>query len=197
MSLVISRLTEEENVVRFLRHLSRRKKAVIICAFLVILILLSKIYLSTTYAFFSYDKTTTRSLSSTYSTPTFINIPTTKIALPIDETAVSHGFWDVNDESASYLSTSSVPGEKGNTVIYAKNTPDGFSKLTSLQKGDIIIVDTKDGLMHEYEVTITEIVSPTNSDLINTTDKEVLTLYTSYGFGDLKRFVVRALPVTN
>jgi len=164
------------------------------CTFLILLILLSKTYKSTTYAFFSYDKSTARSLSSTYSTPTFINIPSLEIALAIDEATISHGFWSINTESASHLSSSPVPGEKGNTVIYAKNTPATFGRLTSLKKGDVIIIDTKDGLMHEYEVTELKVVSPTDSDLINNTEKEVLTLYTSYGFGDLKRFVVRAIP---
>lgn len=182
--------------VAFLRHLSRRQKVIMTITFVVMLSLLSKTYESTTYAFFSYDRSTIRSQSSTYSVPTFINIPLLEIALPIDESTMSHGFWRANDESASHLSTSPVPGERGNTVIYAKNTSAGFGRLSSLKKGDVIIIDTKDGLIHEYEVTELKVVSPTDSDLINNTTEEALTLYTSYGFGDLKRFVVRALPIS-
>lgn len=194
MSLALSYSFERRSVVSFIKHLSRRQKLVMTCGFFILLTLLSKTYESTTYAFFSYDKTTARSLSSTYSTPTFINIPTLEIALPIDEAAISHGFWGVNSESASHLSTSPVPGEKGNTVIFAKNTPETFGRLTSLKKGERIIIVTKDGSTHEYEVAESKVVSPTDSDLINNTDKETLTLYTSFGFGDLKRFVVRATP---
>ncbi len=195
MSFEITDSVEGGSLGNFLKNLSRRQKGTMTCAFLVLLILLSKTYQSTTYAFFSYDKTTARSLSSTYSTPTFINIPSLEIALAIDEATISHGFWGINTDSASHLSSSPVPGEKGNTVIYAKNTPANFGRLTSLKKGDVIVIDTKDGIMHEYEVITLNVVSPTDSDLINNTEKEILTLYTSYGFGDLKRFVVRATPI--
>ncbi len=165
--------------------------------FVIGLFALAKTYESTTYAFFSYETTLSRLKNKNVSLPTFVNIPSVEIELPIDETAINHGIWGLSNDGASHLASSPVPGEKGNTVLYAKNTPQEFGRLTSLQKGDTIIVVTQDGTPHEYEVTDRKIVSPTDATLIDNTRDETLTLYTPYGFADLKRFVVTAKPTSS
>ena len=157
--------------------------------FLIALLAITKTYDSTTYAFFSYASTVRHSLAKDHFVPTFINIPSLTIALPIDETSINYGFWGMSQDGVSHLTTTSLPGEKGNIVIYGKNEKDKFGRLTSLQKGDEISVITQDGTTHIYTVTDLAIVSPTETSLIDDTATETLTLFTSYGFGDLKRFV--------
>lgn len=177
-----------------LMSLSRRQKLLTGLIFLVLLILSTKTYDTTTYAFFTSAHALPRSQTEDYSIPTFINIPSVEITLPIEEASINHGIWGLSIDGASHLSSSRLPGEKGNIVIYAKNSDEKFGRLTSLQKGDEILIITQDGTTHPYEVTELLIVTPTESGIIDDTKDETLTLYTSFGFGDLKRLVVRAEP---
>ena len=195
MSFALNAPTTQISWVSYIGRFFYRHKIIVLGVLLAFLLFERKTYKSTTHAFLSYNTANARTQVSTYSLPTFINIPTLEIGLPIDETTGSGGLWSANDDSASHLATSPVPGEQGNTVIYAKNTIDAFGKLKDLKNGDIIILNTKDGMMHEYKVTEIKIVSPTDPSLINNTETEMLTLYTPYGFGDFKRFVGRALPL--
>ncbi|CAN5136077.1 hypothetical protein BH09PAT1_BH09PAT1_4800 [soil metagenome] len=165
--------------------------------FMGLLLALTKTYESTTYAFFSYTGSLSRYKTEDYSIPTFIYIPSLEISLPIDETSINYGFWGVSSDGVSHLTSTSVPGLDGNTVIYGKNNADKFGRVTNLRKGDDILITTKDGTIHYYTVSDLAIVSPTESALIDDTDGETLTLFTSYGFGDLKRFVVRATPISS
>jgi len=193
MNLALKNQDSRKNI--FSRLTKRRKAIAIFSIFLISLFIITKTYESTTYAFLTYSANTSRPEATDHAVPTFINIPSLGIELPIDETSISNGFWGITESGASHLTSSPVPGELGNTVIYAKNSPSQFGRLNSLEHGDTITIITKDGIAHEYEVTETKVVSPADSELINNTGIEVVTLYTSYGFGNLKRFVVRAEPL--
>lgn len=171
----------------------------IISALLLItaLVVFQTIYDSFKYTFLSTISSPARAENKDRSLPTFIHIPSVEIALPVEETTINFGIWEVKQNSASHLASSAIPNEQGNIIFYAKKTDDQFSRLTSLQKGDSILVSTYDGDLHEYIVADLLIVSPYEVSPVRNSEKEVLTLYTSYGFGDLKRFVVKARPILN
>lgn len=128
------------------------------------------------------------------STPTFIRIPSLNITLPIQGTKIKKGDWEVSNRGVSHLSTSAVPGEQGNIIMYSHNTNNRFGPLPSIGLGDRIYLVTQDGILHEYIVTETFSVAPDDLSVIANTKTETLTLYTCIGFADTQRFVVRAIP---
>lgn len=158
---------------------------------------LKSIYNSFAYSFISYVASPARAENTAISLPTFINIPIIETAMPIDETSINFGVWEVKENEASHLASSAVPGENGNIIMYAPNTEDGFKRLSSLTDGDKIFITTLNGNLHTYIVDTLDIVSPLELNAIRDTEKEKLTLYTTYGFAGLKRFVVRAIPQEN
>lgn len=179
-----------------LPELHKEQKIIIASLILLVaLVMFHNIYDSFKYTFLSYVSSPARAESKDRSLPTFIYIPSVQIALPIDETSIHYGMWEVKEEAASHLASSAVPGESNNIIIYAQNTEDQFERLTSLKQGDEVVVSTLDGKMHTYHVTSLTVVSPLEVSSLSSTDKEILTLYTSHGFGDLKRFVVTASPI--
>ena len=138
---------------------------------------------------------TSNSIASPGAHPTFISIPRVRINLTVNETQIRDGIWEVNKDGVSHLSTSANPGTNGNIVLYAHNTNDRFGQIQWLQKGDIIYVTDITGELRSYTIKNTAVVSPSDTKILKKTLKETLTIYTCYGFADLKRFVVTALPV--
>lgn len=159
-----------------------------------VILSIKSVYDSFSYSFLTYVVSPAKAENTTHSLPTFINIPIIQTALPIDETSINFGVWEVKKNNASHLSTSSTPSEKGNIIIYAPNTDTGFKRLTSLSKNDEIFITTLDGKLHTYAIKEMTVVSPIELDAIKDTPVETVTLYTNYGFAGLKRFVVRAFP---
>lgn len=168
---------------------------ILFCLTVIAVLTLNKTYELTKYTFLAYADTQERSLNKDRALPTFIYIPSLEITLPIDEVSNTSLFWKTTSDTASHISSSAVPGERNNIVLYAQNSTDTFGRLTSLRKGDAILVTTIDGNTHEYQVVKLIIASPTEVNEISSTNDETLTLYTSYGFGNIKRFVVKSLPI--
>ena len=154
-------------------------------------------YESVKYTFLSYAGSPARAESTNRSLPSFIHLPSVEIGLPIEETTIKHGVWEVKQDAASHLSTSAVPLENGTIIIYGRKTADQFSRLTSLRKGDTVLITTLNGNLHSYLVTDLLIVSPQEVGPLSNTTSETLILSTSFGFGDLKRFIVQAEPLAN
>lgn len=126
--------------------------------------------------------------------PTFITIKDLHILLPIQETAIVNGVWQVDDAGASHLAISARPGESGPIIIYAHNTKDRFGSLPYAYLGEEILITTADGKNHIYKVTQTMTVDPHQTDILTNQKDETLILYTCTGFADLQRFVVFAVP---
>lgn len=126
--------------------------------------------------------------------PTFITIKDLHILLPIQETAIDNGVWQIDDNGASHLSISARPGESGPIIIYAHNTNNRFGSLPYASLGEEILITTADGKNHVYKVTQTMTVDPHQTDILTNQKDETLILYTCTGFADLQRFVVFATP---
>jgi sortase A len=143
---------------------------------------------------FTGDIPTTKFEAAT-NTPKSILIPKIQVNLTLEETYISKGVWQVSESGASHLATSATPAQSGNIIIYAHNTRDRFGRLSELEKGDLISVTTNTGTIHTYKVSNKQVVDPTYIQILMPTKKEILTLYTCYGFADLKRIVIQAAPV--
>lgn len=115
-----------------------------------------------------------------------------KIDLPIFPAQINSRVWQVSDKGVSFLSTSSVPGEKGNSILYGHNWTNILGKLTKIKPDQIIKIVYNDGSIKNFVVESTQIVSWKDTSILNQTDDSKVTIYTCTGFLDSKRFVTVA-----
>jgi sortase A len=95
-----------------------------------------------------------------------------------------------------HLSASSLPGEKGNTVI-AGHRDTHFSFLRDVEIGESLVLETIGGTRHRYEVIGIDVVDSRRGSLQLDTDEPYLSLVTCYPFeardpGSPLRYVVTA-----
>lgn len=121
--------------------------------------------------------------------PIKIVIPNISLDLPVTPSKIKSGFWEVSETTASYGLGSAIPGQQGNTVIFAHARQGLFGNLNKVKISDVIYVLTKD---QWFLYTVKEIkeVTPNQVEVIRPTEDEVLTLYTCSGFADTKRLIV-------
>ena len=126
------------------------------------------------------------------SRPTFIEIPSVGIKLPVEESSIIDGVWQISFKGASHLDKSARPGENGNVVIYGHNKNEIFGAIRWLKEGDTIKVKNEEGKEYMYRIVKTLITNPNDIQYVLPKDKETLTLYTCTGFLDSKRYIVIA-----
>ncbi len=134
-------------------------------------------------------------VTSHESLPQRILIPKFKIDLPIVESRIKNGVWEINPNGGSHLVGSANPEEAGNIIIYGHNKNDLFGKALALKLNDQIEIISADSTIHNYQIVKKEIVNPTDVDVLAPTTDETLTFYTCTGFLDTKRFVLIAKPI--
>lgn len=137
------------------------------------------------------DQVVTPEVKERHNIPTFISIPSVSIGLPVSQTSIINGIWEIDKNGVSHLSSSAYPGDNKGVIMYAHNTHDRFEKLHLVNIGDQIAVTTRDSKLYKYKVSSILVVSPNEVDVLMT-DSESLILYTCTGFADLKRLVVIA-----
>ncbi len=125
--------------------------------------------------------------------PAQVAIHDVNIDVPVYPATISNGQWPVIENGASYLSTSPLPGEKGNSVIYAHNWKNLFGNLVNTKPGEEVVITYKDGSKKTFVIEYTSTVSPNESTILAPSKDKRITLYTCTGFLDSKRFVVVAL----
>jgi LPXTG-site transpeptidase (sortase) family protein len=126
--------------------------------------------------------------------PTRIIVPSLSIDLEVKPAVVRHGYWELSPSVASFGLGSAVPGENGNTVIFAHARKGLFLPLRQISEGARIYVLTAQKT-HIYQVNKITKVNPTDTQVISPTSSEVLTLYTCTGFQDSLRLIVQATPI--
>ncbi|MCX6791847.1 MAG: sortase [Candidatus Gottesmanbacteria bacterium] len=131
---------------------------------------------------------------STLSPPIHITIGD-RISLPVIEAGKVGGMWAISQTSANHVYESAMPGQRGNSIIYAHNSDALFGRLEDVKRGDPVAIRTTDGALHRYVVISTAWVTPGHTELLTPTSSEILTLYTCAGLLDSLRIVVRAVPV--
>lgn len=131
------------------------------------------------------------------SLPSTLTIPAISARLPIEESFIRGGEWEISKKGVSHLNNSARPGASGNVVVYGHNTVRQLGNLANLKEGDYIILQTKNGDLYPYVVASKKTVSPSETSILNSNGSEVLTIYTCIGFADSMRFVVQAKPAKN
>ncbi len=124
--------------------------------------------------------------------PTEIIIKDINLDLPIIPAKLEKGKWEATTKGVSYLSSSPIPGEKGNSILYGHNWPNLLGNIPKLKPGQVIKIKYADGKMKEFIINSTVIVSPKEVGILAPSEKSQITLYTCTGFLDSKRFVVVA-----
>lgn len=99
------------------------------------------------------------------------------------------------DNGAAWLMSSPIPGEVGNSIIYAHNWPNLFGKLSRLKVGDSIQIKFPNNANLHFLVTSRKIVSAKNAIIPTNIDKPLLILYTCSGFFSQNRLIVTATPL--
>lgn len=127
--------------------------------------------------------------------PTSIVIENVGIRLPIIPTQIENKKWQVTDRGVSYLVSTPVPGDAGNSVLYGHNWNNLLGPLTKVVPGEKLRISFSDGSQREFLVEYTTVVTPDKTYVLGNTNDHRLTLYTCTGFLDRKRFVVTASPI--
>lgn len=135
---------------------------------------------------------TTNTTHSQKSQPSRLVIPSVGIDTPIEQSEYTSE-WDISTSTIHHLSSSPVPTEAGNSIMYGHNWPMLLGPLVDVKPGSQIQVHSTDGSVAVYEVVATAIVDPDATEVLRQTEDARLTVYTCTGFLDSKRFVVSAV----
>lgn len=125
--------------------------------------------------------------------PVRLVIESIGVDLPIHDAEISENKWSDTKSGVSYLLSSPLPGEKGNSIIYGHNWPGLLGSLPQVTPGDRIDVIFSDGSVRSFEVEYTTIVDPSQTGVLASSKQKRLTVYTCTGFLDSKRFVATAV----
>ena len=129
--------------------------------------------------------------------PVEIKIPKAGIDLPIFGSAIVHGSWQTTTYGVSYLTTSPLPGEVGNSVMYGHNWRSLLGPMKVVKPGDEIDVILADRSIRKFIVYFVSVVTPDETHIYKNTTDNRLTLYTCTGLLDSRRLVVTAILATN
>lgn len=122
--------------------------------------------------------------------PQTFSIPDLSISLPIIPAKITNGTWEATKGGVSYLTSSPLPGEKGNSILYGHNFPNLLGKLPQIKPGQVMTVSFSDGTTKTFEVEYTVTVTPDQTHILEQSQDKRITVYTCTGFLDSKRFVV-------
>lgn len=124
-----------------------------------------------------------------------IEIPRLHISVPVLEGSGPN----ILAVAAGHIEGTSLPGTSGNMGI-AAHRDTFFGPLREIRPDDIITVRTVNGDF-SYAVSRTEVVAPTNVEVLHQTTDAELTLVTCYPFRykgpSPKRFIVHATRITD
>ena len=124
--------------------------------------------------------------------PVKLLIPDLKIENGVYGAQVSENKWESTSKGISYLSTSPIPGETGNSILYGHNWNSILGNLVKVKPGEKIKIVMSNGEERNFLVEYTSVVDPNQTYILSQTKDKRITLYTCTGFLDTKRFVVTA-----
>ena len=130
--------------------------------------------------------------TNTSSKPAKLYIPKLTKILYISNGQVVGDRWAISETGVSYLVSSALPGQTGNSVIYGHNRNDILGYLPKVTSGDPVYVVLANGDYVKYEVAETKVIQPSQVEILNQSQDSRLTIYTCTGFLDTARFVVVA-----
>lgn len=125
--------------------------------------------------------------------PSKLIIKDFELELPIYPASLDGGKWQATTQGVSYLTSSAVPGDIGNSILYGHNWPNLLGKLPRVKPGQEITIVFTDGSSKNFNIEYTSVVTPDQTHILNPTADRRITLYTCTGLFDNKRFVVTAV----
>lgn len=125
--------------------------------------------------------------------PVQITMPDLNIDLPVYPAVIKKNRWEATTKGVSYLTSSSTPGDEGNSILYGHNWPNRLGNLKNAKPGQVIQITFNDKIVKTFIVEYTSVVTPDQTQILAQTKDKRITLYTCIGFLDSKRFVVVAL----
>ncbi len=128
--------------------------------------------------------------------PIGIKIDSLNLSLSIIPAEMKNNQWEATSKGVSYLSSSVIPGEKGNSILYGHNWPNLLGNLKKIKPGDKISIIYNDNSKSDFEVEIISRVSPSEGSILENSNDNRITLYTCDGFLDSQRLVVVAKLAT-
>lgn len=141
---------------------------------------------------FNVGQITTVSSPVSQLIPKGIIIKDLDVSLPIYPASIKNGRWEATSKGVSFLISSVIPGEVGNSILYGHNWNSLLGRLVHIKPGQEIKIVFSDGITRSFIVAYTSVVSPAQTDILNQTGDRRLTLYTCTAFLDSKRFVAVA-----
>jgi LPXTG-site transpeptidase (sortase) family protein len=129
-------------------------------------------------------------------TPSHVVIPSADISLKVHTAQIIFNTWEVSLDGASFGDGTALPGNRGNTAIFAHARPGLFEELPLVKKGDMIHVFT-DLDWFVYRVDETYTVAPERVDILESRNRYEITLYTCVGENYSERFIVKATLLSN
>lgn len=139
---------------------------------------------------FSLERSSKKEVSVYLAQPIKLFIPRLSKTLKISDGFVTDDRWMVSETGVSFLTTSAVPGNGGNSVLYGHNRVDILGKLWKVTDGDLVYVILSDGSFAKYRIFETKEVAPNQVEILDHVGDSRLTIYTCSGFLDSARFVV-------
>ena len=121
--------------------------------------------------------------------PVRIVIKDLNIDLPIYPAKIENGQWETTTLGASYLVSSPVPGQTGNSIIYAHDWVSLFGPLLDARQGEKVEIYYKDNSKKVFLIQKTLIVQYNQPGILEQTNDTRITLYTCTGFLDSERMV--------
>ncbi len=142
-----------------------------------------------------------RDLSSNYVqveagtlTPVRFVIKDLNINLSVYESEIFEGEWQDSEEGISYLKTSPLPGDEGNSIMYGHNWENILGNLKDIQQDAEIEITFSDGESRIFKLQDKFEVTADQTHILSNSDYPKLTIYTCDDFLDSKRLVVTAVP---
>ena len=115
------------------------------------------------------------------------------IKLPVYPAQIENNKWEATTKGVSYLVTSPVPGDMGNSIIYGHNWSNLLGALPEIAPGQKIEIVFDNNEKRTFKVEHTSVVGPDQISVLENTPDKRITIYTCTGFLDTKRFVVTAI----
>jgi len=144
-------------------------------------------------AFSDVGNEISESINEEKNLPVALKIEDLDIKLPVFPARSQTGKWETTTKGVSYLVSSAMPGQVGNSIFYGHNYKNILGNLKNAKPGQIIEVKLANGVWRKFRIEYVQTVAPNQTGILDQTDDKRLTLYTCTGFLDSKRLVVTAL----
>lgn len=129
-----------------------------------------------------------------FAVPSQLFIPKIRLSARIISAEKQENTWEVHPHDINYGIGTAIPGEPGNTVIFAHRRRNLFIDLNKINIGDQIFVGTSIDFF-SYQVIDKFSVNPSEPWPTASTKNDELTLFTCNGTEDKERLIIKARPI--